>query len=717
MPDANDQDLKRADNGDIFELGLTLAGAISAGAYTAGVIDFLFQALDEWEKHRGEPGVPSHRVAIQVITGASAGAITGALSAPALAHGLHPAATTPAELANCYPSYRAETQPYSVVLPSLFRTWVDLPDMIQSGTRTGLLGTIDLANGNTEVASLLDATVLDTIKTSALSASATPDPVQNPVPYIASPLHVYMTLSNMRGIPYSVGFGRTDNKYGMITHGDRAHYKIEGLGTAAPAKNPWLDADAKDAALTLNVANLPTATDTPPPSDWDAYGTSALASGAFPVGLAPRGLDFDWNNYMKRRLPIVLKDDVAVQPTFPAHTQIEEMTFGFQTVDGGLVNNNPFDYAQYALFGRAAEEGDRAPGRRAIIMVAPFPDPPKFLPRGTPSATLTAIVRALYPALLNQARFRISELAPAVDERDYSRYLIAPLRRIPRTEVPGEDDARPKQERFAIACGLLGGFGGFLHRDFRAHDFQLGRRNCQNFLRGAFTTPPGATLTGTPDKDGEVPIIPLLGTALPTVPLPRWPQLPAAGLGQLQDKIDHRLDRVVPALIDGQSRNRLLRGALKIGWFLFLRSRTRIYVRAALLSDLVRRRQIEGYAPPPSVIAAVSPVWHDTILAAGATNPSAQPGRVEDDTAAVMAELINPAYRFRTPSGIASGLGLPKAFVTATLNALANGAVPDQLRSWEGPFGWTTWGKRPGWLERQPKLQPLFKWWDDPVVS
>jgi hypothetical protein len=90
---------------------------------------------------------------------------------------------------------------------------------------------------------------------------------------------------------------------------------------------------------------------------------------------------------------------------------------------------------------------------------------------------------------------------------------------------------------------------------------------------------------------------------------------------------------------------------------------------------------------------------------------------VEDDVAAVMAELINPAYRFRTPAGIAGGIALPKAFVASTLAALADPAVPENLRSWQGPFGWTTYGKRPGWLERQPKLQPLFKWWDDPVVG
>jgi hypothetical protein len=31
-----------------FEIGLVMAGAVSAGAYTAGVVDFLIQALDQW---------------------------------------------------------------------------------------------------------------------------------------------------------------------------------------------------------------------------------------------------------------------------------------------------------------------------------------------------------------------------------------------------------------------------------------------------------------------------------------------------------------------------------------------------------------------------------------------------------------------------------------------------------------------------------------------
>ncbi len=40
-----------------------------------------------------------------------------------------------------------------------------------------------------------------------------------------------------------------------------------------------------------------------------------------------------------------------------------------------------------------------------------------------------------------------------------------------------------------MASAILGGFGGFLAEAFRRHDFYLGRRNCQAFLRWHFALP------------------------------------------------------------------------------------------------------------------------------------------------------------------------------------------------------------------------------------
>ena len=67
----------------VFEIGLTMAGAVSAGAYTAGVMDFLFDALDEYEAVRNTPDWdgPRHAVRVPIMTGASAGGMTAAMSA------------------------------------------------------------------------------------------------------------------------------------------------------------------------------------------------------------------------------------------------------------------------------------------------------------------------------------------------------------------------------------------------------------------------------------------------------------------------------------------------------------------------------------------------------------------------------------------------------------------------------------------------------------
>ena len=74
-----------------FEIGLVLAGAVSAGAYTAGVMDFLFEALDEWYRLRAKDAdLPQHNVVLRVISGASAGGINGAIAAAACRYAFPP---------------------------------------------------------------------------------------------------------------------------------------------------------------------------------------------------------------------------------------------------------------------------------------------------------------------------------------------------------------------------------------------------------------------------------------------------------------------------------------------------------------------------------------------------------------------------------------------------------------------------------------------------
>lgn len=73
-------------NPNTFRIGISMAGAISAGAYTAGTIDYLLEALEHWQKAKelNIPGTPRHNVVIEVIDGASAGGMTAVMTAAAL---------------------------------------------------------------------------------------------------------------------------------------------------------------------------------------------------------------------------------------------------------------------------------------------------------------------------------------------------------------------------------------------------------------------------------------------------------------------------------------------------------------------------------------------------------------------------------------------------------------------------------------------------------
>jgi predicted acylesterase/phospholipase RssA len=72
-----------------YEFALVLGGTVSAGAYTAGVVDFLIEALDEWTVRRdanpADPTVPPHKAILKLVTGTSGGGVNSATLARALA--------------------------------------------------------------------------------------------------------------------------------------------------------------------------------------------------------------------------------------------------------------------------------------------------------------------------------------------------------------------------------------------------------------------------------------------------------------------------------------------------------------------------------------------------------------------------------------------------------------------------------------------------------
>lgn len=594
-----------AGTNDTFKIGLTMAGAISAGAYSAGVFDFLVEALECWEKARTDPSpkaVPTHKVAIVAMSGASAGSITAALGVVAAA-----TATAPKKM---QPPITGKN-PHIAYLRPLYEAWVDKP---QFSTRSGkcLFGVDDL-KGPGRVVSLLDSSVLDEIAEAAIAGAKGKN--ISAKPYLPLELPIYMTLANLRGVPYGIEFTTGAGTavpfagYGMMMHADRAMFRIDGIGTYP---GPKRDSFADDpSAEVLSVKKLNDGAET---KEWLAFAKTSLASSAFPVGLAPRIVEAASKSYEIRKWPLpsekLFKGEAKLAPRWPA---AQSGRYEFVDVDGGVFNNEPFEYARFALMDNppAANKRDATDADRAVIMIDPFPEPPEFQAQFAPGdAVLVAAIKRLFPAMINQARFKPEDLLAAADAGVFSRFLIAPKR---------------DGETYAIACGLLGGFGGFLEWDFRAHDYQLGRRNCQKFLRDIFavgkTNPivAGGPQVFTGDQAHAV-LIPLFGSARLDVVLPEWPRVSRDVLLDAVRRALARADELVPRLLETEtSLSGPIRFAIRTWWRLSGRKKLQRYVYQTIQADLLRRDQL-AYEGLYAGLANLSDTQRAILAAACATD-------------------------------------------------------------------------------------------------
>lgn len=447
-----------------FEIGFTMAGAVSAGAYTAGVMDFFIEALDAYYAAKKQPGWdgPTHDVRIPIMAGASAGGMTSAICA---LHAFRDA------FDHVWPQDPQRTSPQRR-RNRLYSSWVEDIDIRR------LLETTDIDNGaaNDPVRSLLCCDVIDRIVEEAFDL----DGAIGAREWIGRgddrSLRLRLTLTNLRGVPYSFEiYGADDPRlYGMINHGDFLDFKI---GIAPTPENGAYALDVRD-------------TKTP---DWDIYRIAAKATGAFPIGLAPRRLKRRPSEY--RFASRVGYDGPHGYRVIEPDKWIDSVDpYEFVSVDGGTIDNEPLEMTRRYLSGGADNKNpnDGIATDKAVILVAPFPNyleaAAQKLNGGAPSNAdlgLLHISGALLSTLINQARFKPDELMRAADENYYSRYLISPSR----------DDIGTKESKlYPIACGVMNGFGGFLHGSFRRHDYLLGRRNAQAFLRWHFNLPENADL-------------------------------------------------------------------------------------------------------------------------------------------------------------------------------------------------------------------------------
>jgi hypothetical protein len=326
---------------------------------------------------------------------------------------------------------------------------------------------------------------------------------------------------------------------------------------------------------------------------WKTLRDVAIATGAFPIALAPRLLSHTTDVYTTR-FPETMVPETKEPKSAARTSRRVRFPYSFLSVDGGLIDNEPLDLAREYF--RPVNGGSHALGHdadHAVIMIAPFPgdivDDPDYEKhlRTRLLDSAGGMVFRLAHSLIEQARFRSVELRP---EEILHRFMIAPRRIIDDDQkIP---DTHRIPEPFALACGSLYGFGGFLDRAFREHDYHLGRWNCQQFLRHYFALPADHRLfsswskeakareefriaktrdvlpPGYPGKEWEVnqrPIIPLMGAAGPaTAGLPAWPTFHLNRLAEFRSLADQRISKVfirlaeqlVPAIVQSSAWQR-----------------------------------------------------------------------------------------------------------------------------------------------------------------
>jgi hypothetical protein len=445
----------------VFEIGIVMAGAVSAGAYSAGVMDFIMEALDAYDHAKSHPewDGPTHDVRLPVLAGASAGGMTAAICAlHAFREGFQH--VWPEDPERRMPQRRRNR---------LYSSWVEDIDI------EPLLDTADLdADDKASPAkSLLCCDVIDRIVNDAFDiegAFRQPGWIGRGGDHT---LRVFLTLTNLRGVPYSFKLFGTDDprRYGMLNHGDFLDFRI------GPGATPI------DGAHALDVKNVGG-------DAWELFREAAKATGAFPIGLAPRRLKRAPRDYLFDSRVGFERPDGKGFEVVPPDPWINGLDpYAFVAIDGGVIDNEPLEIARRYLAGAGKRTPwDGVQTDKAIILIAPFPNYQEDARERAENPTdlgLVNVSRKLLSTLIDQARFKPDELSLAVDDRYYSRYIVAPER---------EPNQNEESTKYPIACGVLGGFGGFLHRSFRRHDYLLGRRNAQAFLRWSFVLPESAEL-------------------------------------------------------------------------------------------------------------------------------------------------------------------------------------------------------------------------------
>ncbi len=507
-------------------IALVLGGGVSLGSYIGGAVTEILTALAR--NDRAEP------VRLHVITGGSAGALNAGLAARAVAVNPH-------------------------VIPWIEKAWVDAADAryLLNPDRKNRLGA-------------LDAGVLEDLSSALIAGDPASD--DGPSPALGSPLRVGITLSSLHGIRYDYRYGFLnvqDRSFGTRTYSDWIDFELpQGLGAADEVWSRIRDAVVASAAFPFAFpprlitrrrseypgARLPGGADEPL-GMW--YVDGGLFDGA-PLGLAkdlverePGYRDQDWRY-------------IVVEPSLRSTATGEGLASSSPDSVSALTEN----LARAVLGQGAAQDWIRANrlNARLEVLGALLERLPEMDDR------ITDPEEVVLGRYIGELAERVAEMKVAADPTgraalgpdpavDYLEHNMERIESDSRyADVFASADTRAGRSRLAklifvleassglrdkdimrlylvapesdreLAGDYLGGFGGFLHRDWRAHDFRAGRRDARRMLESGLSD----VLTYRPDDD-EVYESDRVE--------PSWDQVPADTRRRIEQAVGAEADR------------------------------------------------------------------------------------------------------------------------------------------------------------------------------
>lgn len=493
-----------------------MAGAASAGCYTGGVMDYLFQILDLWERAKSDMAqgdntskdlkapelkdywqyIPTHKVTIDAVGGTSAGGMTSVMAAIYALNGQITPVVSPGKTID---EVRSEKKNI------FYDSWVVMDDLNPKDTRETaqkIWDTTDLESKSL-VQSLLNSSFIDNIADRCFSyAHNLPAKVAAMPPYISKDLQLILSHCMLRGIPLNVSFttpiGSVGHKSILPDHTTQEHYVISHYHLNKGTQ------PANDQYFWLNPYDGP---------DLEMLRLATKATGAFPAGLLYR--EFDNNNFtgklIEKSIKRMITDKLGTADPDPSNTINLKYLKDYSTisVDGGAINNEPYREVNSLLRDKYGPfPSDKFP-RYGVLMIDPFPDKGAFDTDYKKPYDLLEVAPAIVGSLVDQARVKRREVLENDSDTSF-RSIIFPRKWIKvESEVEEDNDemdemdftidtvgtpGKTKEDRIRpdpnpIACGAAMAFAGLFDIQFREHDFFLGRNNARNFFRYFFSFP------------------------------------------------------------------------------------------------------------------------------------------------------------------------------------------------------------------------------------